>query len=50
MFRGEKINVTENGPSCMWLCVLPKTRALLVDGNDVVPEVHCRAGQDGGFL
>jgi glucose-6-phosphate isomerase len=40
MFRGEHINVTENRAVLHTALRLPKTASLIVDGKDVVPEVH----------
>ncbi|HTZ46570.1 MAG TPA: glucose-6-phosphate isomerase [Verrucomicrobiae bacterium] len=40
MFRGEKINVTENRAVLHVALRAPKDESILVDGKDVVPEVH----------
>jgi len=40
MFRGEKINVTENRPVLHVALRAPKDKAIFVDGENVVPEVH----------
>jgi glucose-6-phosphate isomerase len=40
MFRGEKINVTENRAVLHVALRGPKDRAIIVDGVNVVPEVH----------
>jgi glucose-6-phosphate isomerase len=40
MFRGELINVTEKRAALHIALRAPKTERLLVDGADVVPEVH----------
>ena len=40
MFRGEKINITENRAVLHVALRAPKTESILVDGVDVVPEVH----------
>jgi glucose-6-phosphate isomerase len=40
MFRGEKINVTENRAVLHLALRAPKGRSIVVDGRDVVPEVH----------
>jgi glucose-6-phosphate isomerase len=40
MFRGEKINQTENRAVLHVALRAPKTASILVDGHDVVPEVH----------
>jgi glucose-6-phosphate isomerase len=40
MFRGEKINITENRAVLHVALRAPKGASILVDGKDVVPEVH----------
>ncbi len=40
MFRGEKINVTENRAVLHVALRAPRDQPILVDGKDVVPEVH----------
>jgi glucose-6-phosphate isomerase len=40
MFRGEKINVTENRAVLHVALRTPRSAQILVDGEDVVPEVH----------
>jgi glucose-6-phosphate isomerase len=40
MFRGEKINVTENRAVLHVALRMPKGKSIFVDGEDVVPEVH----------
>jgi glucose-6-phosphate isomerase len=40
MFRGEKINVTENRAVLHVALRAPRSESILVDGEDVVPEVH----------
>jgi glucose-6-phosphate isomerase len=40
MFRGEKINVTENRAVLHVALRAPKGTSILVDGKDVVPDVH----------
>ncbi len=40
MFRGEKINVTEDRSVLHIALRTPKEKSLLVDGTNVVPEVH----------
>lgn len=40
MFRGEKINVTEQRAALHVALRAPKEARILVDGHDVVPEVH----------
>ena len=40
MFRGEKINLTENRAVLHTALRAPKSATILVDGEDVVPKVH----------
>src|SRR5688572_15891167 len=40
MFRGEKINITENRAVLHVALRAPKGQAILVDGQNVAPEVH----------
>src|SRR6202012_4647173 len=40
MFRGEKINITENRAVLHVALRAPKDASILVDGKNVVPEVH----------
>jgi glucose-6-phosphate isomerase len=40
MFRGEKINVTENRAVLHVALRAPRGASIIVDGNNVVPEVH----------
>jgi glucose-6-phosphate isomerase len=40
MFRGEKINITENRAVLHVALRAPKSESILVDGEDVVPQVH----------
>jgi glucose-6-phosphate isomerase len=40
MFRGDKINVTENRSVLHTALRRPRTDSLFVDGHDVVPDVH----------
>src|SRR5205814_4142279 len=40
MFRGEKINITENRAVLHVALRAPKTESILVDGENVVPAVH----------
>src|SRR5712671_7031990 len=40
MFRGERINVTENRAVLHVAVRSPKGASIIVDGNNVVPEVH----------
>jgi glucose-6-phosphate isomerase len=40
MFRGDRINVTENRPALHVALRMPRERSLIVDGVDVVKQVH----------
>jgi glucose-6-phosphate isomerase len=40
MFRGERINTTENRPVLHVALRAPRSARIVVDGTDVVPEVH----------
>jgi glucose-6-phosphate isomerase len=40
MFRGEKINITENRAVLHVALRAPRDASILVDGKDVIPEVH----------
>jgi glucose-6-phosphate isomerase len=40
MFRGDRINVTEDRPALHVALRMPRDRSLVVDGTDVVAEVH----------
>src|SRR5881409_1592752 len=40
MFRGEKINVTENRAVLHVALRAPRNASIVVDGEDVVPQVH----------
>jgi glucose-6-phosphate isomerase len=40
MFAGEKINVTENRPALHVALRAPRSESIVLDGVDVVPEVH----------
>jgi glucose-6-phosphate isomerase len=40
MFRGERINVSENRPVLHVALRMPRERSLVVDGTDVVKQVH----------
>jgi glucose-6-phosphate isomerase len=40
MFRGDKINVTEDRPALHVALRAPRTASILVDGEDVMPHVH----------
>ena len=49
MFRGERINVSENRSVLHVALRMPRDRSLLVDGVDVVKEVHEVLDRMGGF-
>ena len=49
MFRGEKINVTENRAVLHVALRAPKDEKIQVDGTDVVPEVHQVLEKMAGF-
>ncbi len=49
MFRGEKINVTENRAVLHVALRAPKGAPILVDGQNVVPEVHAVLDKMAGF-
>jgi glucose-6-phosphate isomerase len=49
MFRGEKINITENRPVLHVALRTPKGRSILVDGENVVPRVHAVLDKMAGF-
>ena len=40
MFRGEKINITENRAVLHLALRAPRGASIVVDGEDVVPQVH----------
>ena len=40
MFAGERINVTENRPVLHIALRAPRTASIVVDGEDVIPQVH----------
>jgi glucose-6-phosphate isomerase len=40
MFRGERINVTENRPVLHTALRAPRSASIMVDGHNVVPDVH----------
>lgn len=59
MFRGDKINVTEDRAVLHVALRMPKGTSIVVDGEDVVPKVHavlermadfCRRVRSGAFL
>jgi glucose-6-phosphate isomerase len=49
MFRGEKINVTENRAVLHVALRAPKDASIFVDGKNVVPEVHAVLDKMAGF-
>ena len=49
MFRGEKINLTENRAALHVALRAPRGTSILVDGTDVVPEVHAVLGAMADF-
>jgi glucose-6-phosphate isomerase len=49
MFRGEKINVTEDRAVLHVALRAPANVAIVVDGKDVVPEVHAVLNKMAGF-
>jgi glucose-6-phosphate isomerase len=49
MFRGEKINITENRAVLHVALRAPKGESIFVDGEDVVPEVHAVLDKMSGF-
>jgi glucose-6-phosphate isomerase len=49
MFRGEKINITENRAVLHVALRAPKGTSIIVDGQDVVPEVHAVLNKMANF-
>ena len=49
MFRGEKINATEGRAVLHVALRAPRTRSIVVDGEDVVPRVHAVLGRMADF-
>jgi len=49
MFRGERINVTENRAALHLALRAPKDQSIVVDGEDVVPQVHAVLDKMAGF-
>ncbi|MGD0590641.1 MAG: glucose-6-phosphate isomerase [Bacteroidota bacterium] len=49
MFRGEKINVTEKRAVLHVALRTPKEQSIIVDGEDVVPQVHAVLDKMSGF-
>ena len=49
MFRGDKINITENRAVLHIALRAPATESIIVDGEDVVPQVHAVLDKMKGF-
>jgi len=49
MFRGEKVNVSEQRPALHVALRAPRGRSIVVDGRDVVPEVHAMLDRMADF-
>ena len=49
MFRGEKINITENRAVLHVALRAPRDASIVVDGKNVVPEVHAVLDKMAGF-
>jgi glucose-6-phosphate isomerase len=49
MFRGERINVTEDRPVLHVALRAPRDASIVVDGEDVVPQVHAVLDRMGAF-
>ena len=49
MFRGDKINITENRAVLHVALRAPRGESIVVDGHDVVPEVHAVLNKMAGF-
>ena len=49
MFRGEKINITERRAVLHVALRAPKDQSIMVDGRDVVPDVHAVLDKMAGF-
>ena len=49
MFRGEKINATENRAALHVALRAPEGASIIVDGQNVVPEVHAVLGKMADF-
>jgi glucose-6-phosphate isomerase len=49
MFRGEKINITENRAVLHIALRAPRGTSIVVDGENVVPQVHAVLEKMGGF-
>jgi len=49
MFRGDRINTTENRPVLHVALRAPRDASIVVDGRDVVPDVHAVLDRMGAF-
>src|SRR5712692_8765232 len=49
MFRGERINITENRAALHVALRAPRGASIIVDGKNVVPEVHAVLGKMANF-
>src|ERR671918_425732 len=49
MFRGDRINVTEDRPVLHVALRAPREASIVVDGEDVVPKVHAVLDRMGSF-
>ena len=49
MFRGEPVNVSESRPALHVALRMPRSRSLMVDGVDVVKEVHAELDRMSAF-
>src|SRR5260370_4203530 len=49
MFRGDKINITENRAVLHVALRAPKTESIVLDGEDVIPAVHAVLDKMSGF-
>ena len=49
MFRGERVNVSEDRPALHVALRMPRSRSLVVDGVDVVREVHAELDRMSAF-
>ncbi len=49
MFRGDRINITENRPALHVALRAPEGTSIIVDGENVVPQVHALLKRMSGF-
>jgi glucose-6-phosphate isomerase len=49
MFRGERINITENRPVLHVALRAPREQSIVVDGTNVIPQVHAVLDKMSGF-